>query len=238
MFSLRDTLESGQIFRWKYVDGGALVAHGPHLFFINVDGQVEGMSKEWQAHFLREDQEELSHSHPYVQEAIKNNPGIRVMRQDPWECLVAFIVSQNNHQKRIQANVMSIAETFGEEIAHGMHRFPLPHKLGDEEEFRKLGLGYRAKHLAALRELDLAWLHSLSDLTYEDAKKELQTLSGVGPKVADCILLFSLGFDEACPEDTWIKKIFKEHGLDREMLGPKAGLIQQFLFHHARSKKS
>lgn len=138
--------------------------------------------------------------------------------------------------KRIQQNVLDIS-TYGQPLTKGFHAFPKPHELPGEEELRQLGLGYRAKHVAALKKIDLDWLHNLKTLSYKEAKQELQTLSGVGPKVADCVLLFSLDFEQACPEDTWIKKIFAEHDLTREDLGEQAGLIQQSLFHYTRSKK-
>lgn len=234
-FSLQKTLESGQLFRWRYTTEGAIVSHANKTFSISYSGEVKGLKQAEASHFLREDQPLVEHKHPFVKEAIKNNTGLRVIRQDPWECLVTFIISQNNNIKRIQKNVISVTEKFGKPIEEGFYSFPLPHELGTEEEFRELGLGYRAKYLAELRKLNLKWLHGLKNLEYEEAKEELFTISGVGPKVADCVLLFSLGFDEACPEDTWIKKVFTEQGLTREDLGEQAGLIQQYLFHHART---
>ncbi len=232
-FSLQDTLESGQIFRYIIQDNGAWVCHADKLFFLRRDGTAN-ISDDWLKHFLREDQPELTHEHPYVKQALNSTKGVRVLRQDPWECLVAFIISQNNHQKRIAKNVTDLSR-YGTKLNENFHAFPKPHELPDEEELKSLGLGYRAKHIAQLKHIDLEWLYGLSDYPYEDAKKELMTLSGVGPKVADCILLFSLGFDEACPEDTWIKKVFAEHNLTRHDLGPQAGIIQQALFHHART---
>jgi N-glycosylase/DNA lyase len=234
-FNLQHTLESGQIFRYKIREDKAIVAHGKHVFTLYSDGTHNHPDQEWASNFLRADQPELSHNHPYVQEAIDNTKGIRILRQDPWECLIAFIISQNNHQKRIQQNVLSITEAFGRPIAEGFYSLPQPEDIGTEEELRELGLGYRAKHIAALKDIDIDWLYNLKNLEYEEAKTEIQKLSGVGPKVADCILLFSLGFEQACPEDTWIKKIFTEHQLTAEDLGEKAGLIQQSLFHYART---
>lgn len=232
MFSLRDTLESGQVFRFRYVDGGALLAHGSDLHSIPESGETRD---ERLAHLLAHDRLVLDHPHPYVREAIGAHPGLRILRQEPWECLVTFIISQNNHQKRIQKNCLALSEAFGTPIGEGFHAFPKPPDLGSEEELRALGLGYRARWIAQLRDIDMDWLEGLSALPYAEAKRELCTLNGIGPKVADCILLFSLGFDEACPEDTWIKKVFERTGLTREALGPQAGLLQQYMFHHARS---
>ncbi len=234
-FSLRDTLESGQIFRYTYVDQGALVAHTDQVFLIREDGTSDHPDQEWYARFIREDQPLLEHEHPYVQEAINHTQGVRILRQDPWECLVSFIVSQNNHQNRIKKNIRSLTKTFGNELREGFYSFPEPHELGDEQELRALGLGYRARYLADLSHISHERLDALRNLSYADAKKQLCQIRGVGPKVADCILLFSLGFDEACPEDTWIKKVFARTGLGREDLGSQAGLYQQMLFHYARS---
>ena len=231
-FSLRDTLESGQIFRYEYTTKGAIIAHGDKLITIDETGKT---NDEWTKRFLREDQPEITHEHPYIQEAINNTKGLRVLRQEPFECLVAFIISQNNHQKRIRQNVNAIADKYGKPHPDNKQKkFPRPRDLGTEEELQTLGLGYRAGHVAALRNLDKKWLEGLAEQPYETAKQELMTLRGVGPKVADCVLLFSLGFDQACPEDVWIKRTFKNHKLKREDLGEKAGLIQQHLVHYTR----
>lgn len=234
-FDLDATLESGQIFRWKRTGTGAWICHGQNVFHVDEQGTCEGANQDWADQFLRSDQGTLEHSHPAVQQALEECRGIRVLRQDPWECLVTFIISQNNNQKRITQNVNDICEVFGEPLRKGFHSFPKPEQLGNEDELRELRLGYRAKHLARLKGIDVDWLYSLAGLEYEDAKKELQKLGGVGPKVADCVLLFSLGFEQACPEDTWIKKFFAKTGLSREDLGRQAGLIQQHMFHAARA---
>lgn len=233
-FSLKDTLESGQIFRYKYVKQGAIVAHNKEVFTIYEDGSSDHPDKEWYNYFIRADQPALEHEHPYVQEAIQQTRGVRILRQDPWECLVSFIISQNNHQARIAKNIRSVTQSFGEELTHGFYSFPTPSDLGTEEELRALGLGYRARYLADLKHIKPRKLAALKHLSYADAKKQLCQINGVGPKVADCILLFSLEFDQACPEDTWIKKVFTKTGLDSEALGAQAGLYQQMLFHYAR----
>jgi N-glycosylase/DNA lyase len=233
-FSLRETLESGQIFRYKYVKEGAYIAHGEEVFLIREDETTDHPSKDWIKYFLRTDQPTLQHEHPYVQKAIKHTNGVRILRQDSWECLVSFIISQNNNQTRITKNIHLLTKTYGKPLKHGFYTFPQPHELGTEEEMRKLGLGYRARYLADIKHIDPTRLDSLRYLPYETAKKQLTQINGIGPKVADCILLFSLGFDEACPEDTWIKKVFKKTGLTKEVLGKQAGLYQQLLFHYAR----
>ncbi len=237
MLSLHDTLSSGQVFRFRLEKDGAWLCHRDRVVFVGNDGTVKGEHAEWAERFFRHDQPVLKHAHPYVQEALDAHPGLRVLRQDPWECLVTFVISQNNHQKRIQQNCVSLARAFGEPLTKGFHSFPTPSELGTESELRKLGLGYRAPYITTLKDIDLDWLDSLRTKTYEEAKAELCTLPGVGPKVADCVLLFSLGFDEACPEDVWIKRVFAEHDISKETLGPKAGLLQQYLFHHARSAR-
>lgn len=233
-FALKDTLESGQVFRYKYVEEGALVAHAQEVFTIYEDGSSDHPNQEWYKHFIRADQPLLEHDHPYVQEAITHTQGVRILRQDPWECLVSFIISQNNHQARIAKNIQAITQTYGKPLREGFHAFPQPHELGSEEEMRALGLGYRARYLAGLQDIDLKRLEQLKHLPYKEAKKQLTTINGIGPKVADCILLFSLEFEEACPEDTWIKKVFKKTGITKDALGTQAGLYQQMLFHYAR----
>ena len=231
-FHLRRTLESGQLFRWRYDDAGALICHRDRLFYVDDDGRTDYAEA---GYFFRDDQPKLIHEHQYVRRSLEAAKGLRIVRQDPWECLVTFIISQNNNLKRITKNIEALTRKYGKPISNGFYTFPLPEELGTEEELKQLGLGYRARYVAKLKDLDLDWLNNLKKLSYTEAKDRLMTLEGVGPKVADCVLLFSLGFDEAYPEDTWMKKVFKETSLTRESLGDKAGLYQQFLFHARRS---
>ncbi len=230
-FDLNATLNSGQIFRWKKTINGAFICHRDKVFFIGNDGLSDYEDIDY---FLRNDQLALSHPNADVQKAIDSYKGLRVLRQDPWECLVTFIISQNNNIKRITKNVNDLCRLYGMPLEEGFYSFPTPSSLASKNDLLRIGLGYRADYVFSLRNIDLKWLYGLKELSYYDAKKSLTGLKGVGPKVADCVLLFSLGFDEACPEDTWIKKVFSTLNITRYDLGSKAGILQQYLFHASR----
>ena len=150
--------------------------------------------------------------------AMLRYPGLRVLRQEPWECLVSFICSANNNVPRISVNVEDIAENFGRPLAFGEHRrsaFPSPARLAqvEERDLRALGLGFRAKYVAGAARIVAAGgldLYALREVDYDTALKELLELPGVGDKVGNCILLMSLDKREAFPVDVWIDRALRE----------------------------
>lgn len=174
--------------------------------------------------------------------------GLRLLNQQPFETLISFIISANNNLKRIQGIVARLCERCGtafEFEGKTWHSFPEPEALAalDEEAIAECGSGYRAPYIrgAAQMVADGFSLETLRALPYAQAKEALRTLPGVGPKVADCVLLFSLGFYDAFPADVWIKRVMRAHydfeGNDRqiyefarERFGEHAGIAQQYLF--------
>ena len=187
-------------------------------------------------------------------------PGLRLLRQEPWECLVAYICSANSNIKRIHQVMENMAEAGGEPIdLNGVRRyaFPGPAQLAamGEAELRRLGLGFRAPYVAraagevASGSLDL---NELMRLPYAAAKGRLLECYGIGSKIADCIAVFSLEKLEAFPIDVWVRRALGEWYFpgvktppDRELLawaqnyfGPYAGYAQQYLFHGRRLEKS
>ena len=181
---------------------------------------------------------------------------MRVLRQDPWECLVSFICSSASNIPRITGNIESICRSFGKPLdgtSSGLHAFPAPEALavdGAAKRMRELGLGYRAEYIEATSrsiaagEVDLM---SLRDAPYETALDELVSLDGVGDKVANCVMLFSLDKPEAFPVDTWIDKAVHEWYLQgakltrtkmrlwaMEHFGGYAGYANHYLFHDRR----
>ena len=190
---------------------------------------------------------------PAAERAIALYPGLRVLNQDPWEALLAFILSANNNVRRILSLVEALCGALGDEAAldgRALRGFPSPEKLAgcDESLLRGLGVGYRAPYLigTARAVLDGFPLWQLKDMDYFEAHRLLTSLPGVGDKVADCVLLFGCGQTSAFPVDVWVEKLLKSwFGVcgcsrrklmlqSRELLGPNAGLLQQFLFHAAR----
>ncbi len=186
-------------------------------------------------------------------------PGLRILRQEPWECLVAYICSANSNIKRIHQVLENIAGACGDPIdLKGIRRyaFPRPADLAaaGEAELRRLGLGFRAPYVdraaqeVASGDLDL---NALVRLPYAPAKERLLECYGIGSKIADCIAVFSLEKLEAFPIDVWVRRALGEWYFpgqktppDRELLawaqsyfGPYAGYAQQYLFHGRRLEK-
>ena len=192
---------------------------------------------------------------PVGRRAMELYPGLRVLNQPAWEALVAFILSANNNVMRIRRLVLALNREYGAHLSVGgaqVYVFPSPERLAAcaPEELRALGMGYRAPYLAetARRVRDGFPLNALSGMPYENAHRALLALPGVGDKVADCVLLFGCGQSAAFPVDVWVERLLRswfganEHmnrsqlgSFVRKTLGKHAGLMQQFLFHAART---
>jgi N-glycosylase/DNA lyase len=248
------TFDCGQCFRWNRRGDGAWsgVAYG-HPLTVKKDGGrllLEGADeKSFELIFRRyfdldrdydEVRERLSHD-PTLAAAIGFAPGIRILRQEPWEALCSFIISQNNNIPRIKGIVSRLCENFGDEIAPGEYAFPPAGRLAglSAEELSPLRSGFRAKYIldAARRvsggEIDF---EALCEMPLDAARKMLMAIKGVGPKVADCALLFGCGRLDAFPVDVWIKRVlarFYPDGFPQEYMN-YGGIAQQFLFHYAR----
>ena len=179
-----------------------------------------------------------------MRRAAEVSRGIRLLRQDPWETLCSFIISQNNNIPRIKKIISSLCENYGEATADGRSlAFPTARALADagEEKIFALKTGFRAGYIVnaarkvADGEIDLDRVMACD--TYAEAEAELMRIRGVGPKVAACALLFGFGRTEAYPIDTWMKKVAARHfpeGLDHTKFGKYAGIAQQYLFYMER----
>ena len=253
-FDLGATLDCGQAFRWVEVGAntyqGIAFGHcrvigqvGDTLTFHGVDaGEFEAI---WRGYFdLGRSYGALKETfvrYPHLCQAVRHAPGIRVLRQDGWEALCTFILSQNNNIPRIKGLVARLCERFGEQIPGGF-AFPAPGRLAalSPEDLAPVRAGFRAKYIvdAALAvtegRVDLA---AVATLPIGAARAALQSIHGVGPKVAECALLFGFGRDECLPVDVWISRVLANwfpKGLPEEIL-PVAGIAQQYLFHYART---
>ncbi|MDD6268564.1 MAG: DNA glycosylase [Oscillospiraceae bacterium] len=249
-FSASKIHASGQCFRWKKRDDGSFLipAFERELVLcqesenrIYLDCTEEEFELFWKDYFdLSFDYAEHSEKSvsaigsDYLDYACRCSRGIRILRQELWETVISFIISANNNIPRIRKILSSLCESFG--------RFPSPLELYDlgEEKIRMCGAGYRDKYLVNTAKyfLEHDINGELMGLSYPEAKKYLMKLSGVGPKVADCICLFSLGYKDAFPRDVWIKRIEKEHFGGRfpeEKSFGGAGILQQYLFYYERS---
>lgn len=182
--------------------------------------------------------------------------GLRLLRQDPWETLASFILSSNKQIPHIRQMIKALSQNFGERLIADEDKFsfPTPEVLSQqsEDKLRELKLGYRAPYLIAASKLVVSGkinLQNLFTLDTEEAKATLTQIPGVGPKVADCVLLFGYGKYDAFPIDTWIKKVLIDHynlkpphsmrelqSFAERHFGENRGYAQQFLFQWGRTK--
>ncbi len=178
----------------------------------------------------------------YFHAAMRHGRGIRILRQDPWEALCSFILSQNNNIPRIRGIIETLCERYGKPIENGRYAFPAPPALyaAGTQALYDCRMGYRAKYLSDAAEkvctgaLDLA---KVARLPADKASAALQQIKGVGEKVAACTLLFGFGMICAFPMDVWMRRILHDQygdALDPASLGPYAGIAQQYLFYYAR----
>ena len=254
-FDLAATLDCGQCFRWEQREGlWQGVAFGRELALRQVGDRLELFCEAqdaplWAAYFdLERDYDailgEAAERYPVLRQALAVAGGIRILRQEPWEALCSFIVSQNNNIKRIRGLVKRLCEAFGTPLGEGNFAFPTAEQLAGatEEELRAMGLGYRAPYLldaarrVACGRLDL---RALEQLPLEEAETALREVHGVGPKVAQCALLYGLHRLDAFPVDVWMKRAMARYlpGCAPKDLGPCAGAVQQVLFHSIRMEE-
>ena len=249
-------IDSAQAFHWREakggfegVSGGRAVRMIPEENGFLLKDCALGDEAFWTRYFdLERDYaalREVAAVCPVALEALDKLPGLRVLRQPPWEALAAFMISANNNVGRIRKIVHALIDELGENGA-----FPTPDALAEagEEKLRVLGCGYRAPFLmkTARAILDGFDLDAVALLSYDEAHARLLTLPGVGDKVADCVQLFGMGHAEAFPVDVWIERAMRRwiapeardkaaiRRAARALFGENAGLIQQSLFHCAR----
>ncbi len=251
--NLAETLDCGQSFRWEAEGSGYRgVAFGKEVVMRLEDGvlYIDGATAAdfdniWSDYLdLSLDysavREQISALHPVLREASAYAPGIRILRQEPWEALCSFIISQNNNIKRIKGIVKRLCESFGEDIG-GSFAFPEAEKLAplEPDDLAPIRAGFRGKYIidAARRvssgEVDLEACRTLG---YDEARAELMKIKGVGVKVADCTLLFGLHRIEAFPVDVWMRRALDRlfPGMSADSFGRYAGIAQQYIFHYSR----
>jgi N-glycosylase/DNA lyase len=269
-YDLAATLTSGQAFRWKLNASGwqgVIAGRWVHLEWRpgGLLATVAEPSADWAwlESYLqtRIDFDAVLKSFPAdepMRAALAACRGLRLLQQDPWECLASFICSSTKRIVQIQQIVGLLCERFGARVTVPEHcppafAFPTAERLASasESELRECKMGFRAPNLlrtaqaVARGKIDLAALHSMP---LDAARQELIALPGVGRKIADCVLLFAYGFQEAFPVDVWIAKALRELyfperrpkaakllEFSRTYFGPNAGYAQQYLFHYMRT---
>lgn len=269
-FEPKHIFECGQCFRWNVESDLSYTGvaynrvinvkkEGNKVIFSNTN--LDDFMNIWYHYFdLDRDygkiKEELSKD-PIMKRAIDFGHGIRILKQDVWETLISFIISANNRIPMIKKAVETLSKRHGEYIGEFMgkkhYSFPTADSLRKLtiEELEECGVGYRAKYIASAaiivsnRDMDI---YRLKNLSSENARRELMMFSGVGPKVAHCIMLFSLDKHDSFPVDVWVKRVmehfyFKEDTKLKDIqeyaenkFGEYAGFAQQYLFYYAREK--
>ncbi len=269
-FNLKYTLECGQCFRWKEIDNyyvGVIkdrvikIRQEDNTLYIR-SNNVNDLEKVVREYFeldkdYKEIEERISKVDKYVKEAVKNTTGLRHLKQDFFETIISYIISANNNIPRISKSVNEISRRYGKEIEFDEEKyylFPRPEDLKNVsiDEYRECGVGFRDKYIYNTvkkindKEIDLdkmQWMETT------ELKKLLLTLMGIGPKVADCILLFSCSRQEVFPIDVWVERVmkklyFEDKDVSKKQIleysdknfGKDAGIIQQHLFYNIREK--
>ncbi|QNK39413.1 DNA-3-methyladenine glycosylase family protein [Caproicibacter fermentans] len=246
--TLGQTVDCGQCFRWERLPDGSWSGEAGsrcvHVTGENLGGVLSDAF--WADYFdMGRDYEAIRERFcaldPILGQAARYAPDLRILNQDPWEALCSFLLSQCNNIKRIKGLVSRLCKTYGESNG-ACASFPRPEALAvlSEQDLRALGCGYRAGYLVgtARRVAEGALdFDLLRRLPLEEAKRELTALPGVGPKVADCALLYGLHRLEAFPMDVWMKRAMKVlfPGRKPEDFGEYAGVAQQYIFHYSRN---
>jgi len=261
-FDLVKTLECGQCFRWEADENSVYtgVAFGRAASLrrdsesgsVFISGSTEDFEAVWRDYFDLGRDYELIRQRLCIDEfmlrATEYGAGIRILRQDSWEALCSFIISQCNNISRIKKIISTLCREFGDTIEFGgkeLYTFPSAERLAPlrEEHLAPLRCGYRAAYVIgaarAVAEGALE-LDSLSECSQESARAALKRLRGVGDKVADCTMLFGLNMLDAFPLDVWMKRAVARHygpGFSHSVFSPYAGLAQQYIFFYARNKQ-
>ncbi len=276
--NLDATLCCGQVFRWdKKGDWWYGVADGKAIKVRQVNTELEFANadpKFVENYFgLDDDLEKIGANigkDPHIKRALREFWGLRIIRQDPWECLISYICATYKNIPAIRHMLLKLSSKFGEKTTLDglkLFTFPTPEKLAGttEASLATCGLGYRAKYVqdTSKRIFENKFeLEKLRQMPYTQAKKQICNFAGVGPKVADCVLLFSLGKTEAFPVDRWVERVILNHYAEklppeltqklqqregftnsdyaklnvfgREYFGKYAGYAQEYLYHYER----
>ena len=257
-FNIAQICYSGQCFRMQKLENGRyrVIAGNRYLEVEQQGKKVDFFCEEtefehfWSGYFdLNIDYgkyiEKINPKDSYLMQAAKLGGGIRILRQDLWEMIVSFLISQQNNIVRIRRCIDNICRRYGQEMPDPAYwAFPTPEELAmaTEEELRECNLGYRAKYvLRSARDVaeGKISLEKISAMDYPAAREELLKFYGVGEKVADCICLFALHQLQAFPVDTHIRQALEQHykrGFPRRRYKGMEGVMQQYIFYYELKK--
>lgn len=264
-FDLDLTLSCGQAFRWEQTDGWWRGVADGRAVRIRQDGNLlafAGADEEFVRDYFRLDQDLPAilasiDRDPTIGAAIRECRGLRLVRQPPWECLASYLCATNTNIPAVKRRVALMAERYGRAIEGPFGRayaFPEPEALAEvpRADVWDCKLGYRTDYVceaAGYAAEHPDWAEQIAALPFEEARQALMQLKGIGPKAADCVLLFAFGFFEAFPVDVWIRRIVGETYLpgltgksctpaeyerirrfSRDYFGEYAGYAQEYLY--------
>lgn len=261
-FNIKDTLECGQVFRFKEYKDGYLIFSADKCAYVHTDGNKTVIESDDDGYFynyfdLDRDYEKivkkaLSFDIPLLSKSASLCRGMRILNQNKEEMIYSFIISQNNNIPRIKRIIEKICARLGEKRPSPFGEyfaFPSSSALAgaDVSLFSQAGAGYRDNYLSSVsKRICLEGIEKLENLETKELKKELLTYKGIGPKVADCVALFAFRKTDSFPVDTWIEKVYSEDFKgtlkDRNkicdffvnLFGEYSGYIQQYLFYGKR----
>jgi N-glycosylase/DNA lyase len=263
-----ETFECGQCFRWNETEDNTYIGvvrdkvlevelKDGDLYIYNIT--IDDFYDRWMDYFdLARDYNSIQRQlegDEVLKKAIPHGKGIRLLNQDEWETLISFIISSNKNIPHIKIIVEKLCQSYGDKLEYRgktYYTFPTPQQLSNLsiDEIAQSKCGYRAKFIhSAIERVNTGKinLYSLKELPIEQTIKQLISLYGVGPKIADCVMLFSMGKFEAFPTDVWVKRVmeyfyFQEDASIKDIKmfankkwGKLAGYAQQYLFHYARN---
>lgn len=257
-FNIKNTFDCGQCFRF-FPEGNSYVGVAFNKIIkltdieegILIETTEEDFADIWRKFLdLDTDYEEIGNGFPkdnFTKAAVEFGRGLRILQQDPWEALCSFIISQCNNIPRIQGIIDKLCTLYGDKIiwqGKTLYTFPSAMVISTltVDDLAPLKCGYRAPYIinaakqVACGKVDF---DTLSGMDTIEARKKIMELDGVGPKVADCFLLFGMHKLDAFPVDTWMKKAEEYYGgkFDPSIFGKYAGIAQQYIFYYARNGK-
>ena len=262
-----NSINSGQVFLWKKIKKNWYGIDGQNILKINQGGEIESIQNTKTDFFRKNDDiqkiiKSISKDKT-VKKAISQYEGLRLFNQDPFQCMISFIISSNSNIQKIKCSLEKISKKFGTKLVvqnEEFYLFPRPEKIAKAsiDEIKTCGVGYRApfiKEAAKMVTSKKINFEYLKNSDYNEAKRNLRLIPGVGNKVADCIMLFSLNKLDAFPLDTWMIKILEKYYSNEfhietktitekqyeilhkkivDYFGPYCGYAQQFLFKMER----
>ncbi|MBR1884293.1 MAG: 8-oxoguanine DNA glycosylase [Clostridia bacterium] len=276
-FNLQDTLECGQCFRWERIDDGSLgrdyseyigvisdrvlhVKQEKDKLYVtsNVEDHLKRVVQYYFDLYNNYDtiEEEISKIDENIKKAVGNTSGIHILNQAQFETIISYIISSNNNIPRIKKSIAEISKRYGTKVefeGKKYYLFPTIDQLSNVTiaEFKECGVGFRDKYLvktiADLKENNVCDECNTA-LTNSQLRKILMSFVGVGPKVADCVMLFSFGRQDVFPIDVWVKRAMENLYMDKECsikeitrfandrFGSYSGIVQQHLFHNIRNE--